>query len=561
MTNIERRNSVHPIRKNSDNVSVTLRVTGGPCSGNEYQLDEDEIIIGRQSDCNIVISDISVSRKHVCISRENGKYFLKDLGSGNGTYFNDELLAAEGIEIQNNFSFKIGDTELTFLLSSAHRLSRTNSRETRRSSGTDFDSRLKGGRSGRRKEESASASLRGKTRNAPKKSKLKIILIAIVCLFLFSILGKFAYEKKLDNQKVASEFAELKKQKDAIIDSMSVAVDKGRASTRKGDFKGAILHFQEAMKISEDNDLELPSDAKRNLEYAKKEVENQELIEQSQIIAKNGKLKEAVENINKISENSFYYNKISEIKDGFKEYFSTHMEKAKKLLEEKNFDDAQEAVEEILAVNPKEEDALKLQEEIERAAQLAKRPVKKVTVQAVEKEDVTAPILSVFYKGQLEAAIEQARACSDSECAKLVSRLEAFNAAFANVESDTEKAFSTLMTIPGAQKSSFYAAISSKIATTLTKDGIREMGNENYSAAFKAFQRVLSLDSGNNVAKKHMVTIRQHANELFQQGYVEKGMDPEAARRKFEKVITMTDAKDDLNQKAKRHLSQLSGGY
>lgn len=566
MANLERRNSAQLKRRTSNGPSITLQVTGGPCAGKEYQLQGQETIVGRQADCDIVVSDISVSRRHISISNENGSYVLRDLGSGNGTYYRNAMVSPDGVEIKDGSVFKIGDTELTFAVSQGYRASRTQSREHRMPSGRDAvprsGQRQRG--SGRPDQRSGEASLspRRRDQRAPRRSKFKIVLSIFIALALFAVLAKFAYEKHLADQRAAQEFAELKKQEDAIIDSIVAAVDKGRASTRKGEFKEAIRHFEEATKIATEQEQELPRDVKRNLDYAKKEVANQDLIEQSRGLAKDGKLGEAVQNLDKITEDSFFYNKVSEIKNEFGEYFPDYIDKAKKLLSEKNFDEAQEAVEEILAVNPREETAVQLQAEIEKAAQLARRPVrKKVVAQVIEKEDVTAPILAVFYKGQIEAAIEQAKGCADADCAKLLTKLEAFNAAFANVESDTEKAFSTLMAIPGAQKSSFYSAISSKISTTLTKAGIREMGSENYAAAFKAFQRVLSLDSGNNVARKHMVTIRQHAQELFQQGYVEKTVDPESARRRFEKVIAMTDANDDLNQKAKRHLKQLSGGY
>jgi pSer/pThr/pTyr-binding forkhead associated (FHA) protein len=522
---------------------------------------EDDVIIGRQSDCSIVISDISVSRKHISISNKNGRYFLRDLGSGNGTYLGNEKIPHEGTEIQDGSVFKIGDTELTFSCASPVRRSpRMNSRETRRASGTDFEARSNlRSRTGRNEREAAEKA--SPRRGKPKKSKLKFILMSMFLLGLLVVVGKVAYQKNLEDQRIALELEEQRKEEEAIIDSIGEEVKKGRAATQKGDFKVAITHFQEAAKIAEAHDQKLPSDTKRQLDYATKEVTNQELIEQSRELAKNTKLKEAVQSLDKISENSFYYGKIPEIKDEFKEYFDGFMQNARQLLEQKNYEEAEAAVDEILAVNPRDDAALKLQAEILRAAELAKRPIKRAAAPVVEKEDVTAPILSVFYKGDVSAAIEQARACSEADCAKLAEKFEAFNAAFANVERDTEKAFSALMAIPGAQKSSFYGAIATKIATTLTKDGIREMGSENYSAAFKAFQRVLRLEAGNTIAKKHMVTIRQHANELFQQGYVEKGMDPEAARRKFEKVIGMTDSKDELNHKAKRHLSQLSGGF
>lgn len=47
---------------------------------------KDEIQIGRSDDNDIVIPDSSISRQHCLILKENNRYFIKDLGSHNGTF-------------------------------------------------------------------------------------------------------------------------------------------------------------------------------------------------------------------------------------------------------------------------------------------------------------------------------------------------------------------------------------------------------------------------------------------------------------------------------------------
>lgn len=50
---------------------------------------EDCVTIGRRADNHIVIDEDNISRQHVSIERRDGRYFLRDLGSANGTYLND----------------------------------------------------------------------------------------------------------------------------------------------------------------------------------------------------------------------------------------------------------------------------------------------------------------------------------------------------------------------------------------------------------------------------------------------------------------------------------------
>jgi len=49
-----------------------------------------EISIGRSKENDIVIEDGMTSRKHAIIQKIKEDFFLKDLGSSNGTYVNEE---------------------------------------------------------------------------------------------------------------------------------------------------------------------------------------------------------------------------------------------------------------------------------------------------------------------------------------------------------------------------------------------------------------------------------------------------------------------------------------
>jgi two-component system cell cycle response regulator len=75
----------------------TLTFLSGPALGKEIPLIHDQIILGRGADCDIVIPDPSISRKHlqICCRKmvKNGanptiKVVLRDLGSSNGTLVN-----------------------------------------------------------------------------------------------------------------------------------------------------------------------------------------------------------------------------------------------------------------------------------------------------------------------------------------------------------------------------------------------------------------------------------------------------------------------------------------
>ena len=76
----------------------------------EYLVGQNETIIGRDSNCDIQIDNIAVSRKHARITKEHsritdgpGDYFVEDMGSQNGTFVNghkvDKKMLNTGDEI------------------------------------------------------------------------------------------------------------------------------------------------------------------------------------------------------------------------------------------------------------------------------------------------------------------------------------------------------------------------------------------------------------------------------------------------------------------------------
>ncbi|MCE9576717.1 MAG: SpoIIE family protein phosphatase [Deltaproteobacteria bacterium] len=60
----------------------------GPNAGRRYKLADGDYVIGRRSDCQIFVPDMRVSRQHAKIRREDGRFWVEDLGSNNGTFVN-----------------------------------------------------------------------------------------------------------------------------------------------------------------------------------------------------------------------------------------------------------------------------------------------------------------------------------------------------------------------------------------------------------------------------------------------------------------------------------------
>ena len=60
-----------------------------------YELDQPIIRIGRGETSDVLIDNVSVSRRHAELREEGGAWLLRDLGSSNGTFLNGQRVTAE----------------------------------------------------------------------------------------------------------------------------------------------------------------------------------------------------------------------------------------------------------------------------------------------------------------------------------------------------------------------------------------------------------------------------------------------------------------------------------
>jgi pSer/pThr/pTyr-binding forkhead associated (FHA) protein len=103
--------SVNPADTHAEGPSLVIR-TGGR-AGDSFTLDGDRFTVGRDTDSDVFLDDVTVSRNHAVIVRRADGLHIDDLGSLNGSYVNrrriESHFLADGDELQ------IGKFKLTFL--------------------------------------------------------------------------------------------------------------------------------------------------------------------------------------------------------------------------------------------------------------------------------------------------------------------------------------------------------------------------------------------------------------------------------------------------------------
>jgi diguanylate cyclase (GGDEF)-like protein len=99
--------------RKADGRDACLVVIYGDDLGRRVPLGTDPIVIGRSSKCEVQIDQESVSRNHCRISYNGKTFSIRDLGSTNGTYVNDELI--DEVNMRDGDQLKVGRSILKFI--------------------------------------------------------------------------------------------------------------------------------------------------------------------------------------------------------------------------------------------------------------------------------------------------------------------------------------------------------------------------------------------------------------------------------------------------------------
>jgi hypothetical protein len=89
----------------------------GPRTGEKVSLDKDKMTFGRSQSCDCILTHPTVSREHFYIEHNNGKLFLVDRGSENGTLANDERVS--WVELKDGDKIQAGPFTLVFEMGEA----------------------------------------------------------------------------------------------------------------------------------------------------------------------------------------------------------------------------------------------------------------------------------------------------------------------------------------------------------------------------------------------------------------------------------------------------------
>lgn len=102
----------------NDDISLVplggLAVEEGPDTGLVVAVGERPVTVGRETSCEVRLTDTSASRRHVRVSAEaDGTVTLEDMSSANGTFLNDTRV--DKAVLKSGDRIRLGETTIRFL--------------------------------------------------------------------------------------------------------------------------------------------------------------------------------------------------------------------------------------------------------------------------------------------------------------------------------------------------------------------------------------------------------------------------------------------------------------
>lgn len=314
---------------------MELRIVSGPDRGKIHRLSEGASLVGRGLDCQIVLGDPAVSRKHFKIERTADEAVLVDLGGANGTNVNGGKTARHVLEPGDHI--EIGTSVLEFFIEGVA-------------------ARRKGG-SGAMAERSGTDSARLQVPSRPKQGGPgKIIAIAAAGMLVlgggataaFLLLKKSAPkppagEEALAGTAVAGE----------ANDKLQKLVVGAKTSIADMDFTAAEDALKTAKLIDPEN-----TEIKELLKQVRAERDNQETLDDAKQMAKAGDFDNAMKKFEEIDEKSVLHADAQDALSGAREaYVSALLADAKKAADSSDNAGALKALDAVLKIDPKRAEA------------------------------------------------------------------------------------------------------------------------------------------------------------------------------------------------------------
>lgn len=338
-----------PIAPQAPLRTIELRIVSGPDRGKAHKIAAGTSLVGRGLDCQIVLADPAVSRKHFKLERQDDEVVLYDLGGANGTNVNGSKSARH--VMQPGDHVEIGTSVLEFYLEGA---------AVKRKDARGSDRPMSEVRPG------------GSAQKQRKQGPGKMIAIAAagVVVLVGGATAAYLLLKKAPEKTATPATADA--QPAGENPKLKKLLNDAKTSIDGADFAAAQDTLKEAKALDPDN-----QQIKDLLKLVRKEVDNQETLDEAKQLAKGGDFDGAMKKFAEIDEKSALHADAQEELNAARESLvSARLADAKKAQEAGDTAAAIKALDAVLKVDPKRSEAKSMRDQLSGGAAAAPEAAK-----------------------------------------------------------------------------------------------------------------------------------------------------------------------------------------
>lgn len=325
---------------------MELRAVSGPDRGKIHRVPEGKHLVGRGLDCNIVLADPAVSRKHFQIERVGDEAVLSDLGGANGTNINGTKKPRHVLESGDRI--EIGTSVLEFFIEGAQPIARNRQAMPERQ---------------------ASATPQVLFEKAAARKKLAVrlgIVFAIVAVGG----GVGAYLATRKPAAAAKPAAQPVQDEGAAEVEQAITKAKELLADTPPDFSNALDILKAAKKKDPTN-----AELKKLIASTRKEVDAEDTFEEAKQALKAGDFQGAINKFGEVeSDTQKYADAQDELAAAKETLFSQRMTEAKRANEAGDTAAAVKSLDAILAVDPNRAEAKAMRAQLAGDGDEAKAP-------------------------------------------------------------------------------------------------------------------------------------------------------------------------------------------
>jgi len=521
----------------------------------ERELDDDDCVLGRAAECDVVLPDPGVSRRHARVELGDEGWVVQDLGSGNGTFLNTERV--QRARLFDGDIITLGSSTVVFVA-------------------PDIGPRPA--------QDAPEATGEGRALR-PVRSRRRFLYLACVIVALIGVLGivKVQLRPRPPPAPSPQELARVEEarriaERDAVLDRLKQLIREERWKDALEPVRALAEEWPQDPRVKE-----YAETVEREAAAAAALAEARAKLEQKDFAA-------ALAELGKVPAESLQAHQVPDLKKMIEQASrEQQFGELQKAMQEKRFGDAVALAESMLSRDAGDSAAREIKNRAERALREEERKAERERRKQEQRKKkkplrprprpgggllLSGDALAAYREGNLE----RARAGADPAAQDGLARFGELYQKTAKVAGQGGQVEEMVLALVDAQEldrrlgggqGKFSAEIKARLGKAFFLKGTDAYNGKNLPEAYRCFNKALSYKPDLDMARERLKALESDANRMFETAYVVKSSDAERAQGLCRTVLQIVPPTARAYEKCKKLLSDLqpadapdsSGGF